>query len=191
MAVAVQYGTFRICVLRTSHLKPYRTSVPYFSSIFEAYRTKVPYPYHYKNGVPYHAACRTFYQKLRRTVLTYRTAILAFNYSQLQLTLKSLVYKPSQFAHLASASAAFCLCVQKAVAMSEKSGIFEPTAYSSKVSQLFPFKFFLQYMTCHDSSRLRASIGNNYGITIGHTCDCDLRHHNTIVTTNQAAIIIA
>ena len=30
-----------------------RTSVPYFSSIFEAYRTNVPYPYHYKKGVPY------------------------------------------------------------------------------------------------------------------------------------------
>ena len=25
----LQYGTFRICVLRTSHLEPYRTSVPY------------------------------------------------------------------------------------------------------------------------------------------------------------------
>ena len=39
--------------LRTSHLKPYRTSVLYFSSIFEAYRTNVPYLYHYKKGVPY------------------------------------------------------------------------------------------------------------------------------------------
>ena len=40
-----QYGTFRICLLRTSLLQPYRTSVPYFSSIFEAYRTNVPYWY--------------------------------------------------------------------------------------------------------------------------------------------------
>ena len=51
--MAVRYGTFRICVLPTSHLEPYRTSVAYFSSIFEAYRTNVPYPYHYKKGVPY------------------------------------------------------------------------------------------------------------------------------------------
>ena len=51
--MAVWYDTFRIRVLRTSHLQPYRTSVPYFSSIFEAYRTNVPYPYHYKKGVPY------------------------------------------------------------------------------------------------------------------------------------------
>ena len=38
--MAVRYGTFRICVLRTSHLEPYRTNVPY--------------PYHYKKSVPYH-----------------------------------------------------------------------------------------------------------------------------------------
>ena len=38
--MAVRYGTFRICVLRTSHLEPYRTGVPYFSSIFEAYGTR-------------------------------------------------------------------------------------------------------------------------------------------------------
>ena len=48
-----QYGTTRICVLRTLHLQPYHSSVPYFSSIFEAYRTNVPYPYHYKKGVPF------------------------------------------------------------------------------------------------------------------------------------------
>ena len=51
--MAVRCGTARICVLRTSHLEPYRTSVPYFSSIFEAYRTNVPYPYHYKKAIPY------------------------------------------------------------------------------------------------------------------------------------------
>ena len=37
--MAVRYGTFRICVLRISHLEPYRTNVPN--------------PYHYKNSVPY------------------------------------------------------------------------------------------------------------------------------------------
>ena len=58
-------GTFRICVLRTSHLEPHRISVPYFSSIFEAYRTNVPYPYHYKKSVPYFLAKIEMY----RTVL--------------------------------------------------------------------------------------------------------------------------
>ena len=69
--MAVRYGTFRICVLRTSHLEPYRTSVPYFSSIFEAYRTNVQYPYHFKKGVPY------FLSKIEayRTVLRYRTVL--------------------------------------------------------------------------------------------------------------------
>ena len=47
-------------LLRTSHLEPYGTSVPYFSSIFEAYRTNVPYPYYYK--------------KKRRTAPAYRTS---------------------------------------------------------------------------------------------------------------------
>ena len=50
-SLAVRYGTFRICVLRTSHLEPYRTSVPHLSSIFKAYRTNVLYPYHYKKSV--------------------------------------------------------------------------------------------------------------------------------------------
>ena len=92
--MAVRYGTFRFCVLRTSHLKPYRTSVPFFSSIFEAYRTNVPYPYHYKKGVLYQRTV-SFSKNLGvpyRTYVSYRTAILAFNYSQLKLTLKSLAY---------------------------------------------------------------------------------------------------
>ena len=42
-----QYGTVRICVLRTLHLEPYRTYVQYLSSIFEVYRTIT------KKGVPY------------------------------------------------------------------------------------------------------------------------------------------
>ena len=39
--------------VRISHLEPCRTSVPYFSSIFEAYRTNAPYPYHDKKCVSY------------------------------------------------------------------------------------------------------------------------------------------
>ena len=121
--MAEPYGTFRICVLRTSHLEPYRTSVPYFSSIFEAYRTNVLYQNHYKKRRTVPPYC-TFQQKLSRTV-PYRTAILALNYSQLQLTLKSLAYKSAISIHaLASVSAVFCLCIQKASPMCEKSGVF-------------------------------------------------------------------
>ena len=40
-------------------------------------------------------------------------------------------------------------------------------------------------MTCHDSPRLLAYIRNSYDITIGHTCDCDLWHHNTILRIAQ------
>ena len=95
--MAIRYGTCRICALRLSHFEPYRISVPYFSSIFEAYHTNVPYPYHYKKGVPYQRTVpvplqkrrtvptyRTSQQKLRRTVpylrpVPYRTAILGNN----------------------------------------------------------------------------------------------------------------
>ena len=93
--MAVRYGTFRICVLRTSHLEPYRTSVPYFSSIFEAYHTNVPYPYHSKKRVSYQ---RTVFPS-KNCGISYCTAILAFYYSQLELTLKSLVYKSAISIH--------------------------------------------------------------------------------------------
>ena len=62
-----QYVTFRIWVQRTSH----RTSVPYFSSIFEAYRTNVPFPYHYKKRRTVLLAKIEAY----RTVLTYCTVL--------------------------------------------------------------------------------------------------------------------
>ena len=91
--MAVRYGTFRICVLHTSYLEPYRTSVPYFSSIFQAYRTNVPYPYHHKKAYrtnvpyPYHYKQGEPYQRSVlfsknggvpfRTNVPYRTAILA------------------------------------------------------------------------------------------------------------------
>ena len=119
--MALLYGTFRICVLRTSHLEPHRTSVPYFSSIFEAYRTKVPYLYYYKKGVPYQ---RTELPS-KNWGVPYRTAILAFNYSQLWLTSKSLACKSAISIYaLASTSTVFCLCIQKAGTTCEKSGIF-------------------------------------------------------------------
>ena len=85
--MAVRYGSFRIWVLCTSHLEPYCTSVPYFSSIFEAYRINVPY-------------C---------TYVPYRTAILAFNYSQLQLSSKSLAYKSAISIHTFSVDFSYLL----------------------------------------------------------------------------------
>ena len=53
--------------VRTSHLEPYCTSVPYFSSIFEEYRTRIITK---RRTVP---AYRTSYQKLRRTIPYLRT----------------------------------------------------------------------------------------------------------------------
>ena len=93
-----QYGTFRICVLRTSHLEPYRTSVPYFNSVFEAYRTSVPYPY-----------CHPCFWLL--------ATITDFEITNLYISDFNLP-------HLASVSTLFCLCVQKTGAMCEKSGVF-------------------------------------------------------------------
>ena len=58
---------FRICVLRTPHHEPYRTTVPFFSLIFKAYRTNVTYSYHYKKGVPYFLA----------KIEAYRTVLLS------------------------------------------------------------------------------------------------------------------
>ena len=77
--------------LRTSHLQPYSSSVPYFSSIFEAYRTRtiikkayrtnVPYLYHHKKSVPYQ---RTV--SLRKNWgVTYRTAILGVKYKNMKV----------------------------------------------------------------------------------------------------------
>ena len=77
--MAVRYGTFGICVLRTSHLEPHRTSVPYFSSIFEPYRTRTITKKTYRTSAPYFSAKIEAYN----TVLAYRTAILSFNYSQI------------------------------------------------------------------------------------------------------------
>ena len=47
---------------------------------------------------------------------------------------------------------------------------------------------FSRSATGHDSPRLLASINNSYDITIGHNWDSDLRHHNTLVTTNKKLV---
>ena len=87
--IAVRYSMFRICVLRISHLEPYRTSIPYFISIFKAYHTHIITKKAYRNSVPYFLAKIDVYH----TVLTYQPAILAFCYEQLLLIFKSLAYK--------------------------------------------------------------------------------------------------
>ena len=38
--MAVRYGTFKICVLRTSHVEPYRTSVQFLKRTVPMYRTR-------------------------------------------------------------------------------------------------------------------------------------------------------
>ena len=103
----------------------YRRSVKFLKRAVPLYRTRIPL--RKRHTIP---AYRTSYQKMRRTVpylriIPYRTAILAFKYLQLWLTLKSLADK-YQFTHFASASAIFCLCIQKAGAMCNKSGTFKP-----------------------------------------------------------------
>ena len=50
------------------------TSVPYFSSIFEAYQTNVPYPYHCKKGIPYQRTIAYFRAKIE-AYRTYRTIL--------------------------------------------------------------------------------------------------------------------
>ena len=58
---------------RTFTKKAYRTSVTYFISIFEAYRTNVPYPYHYKKNVPTNVPYFLAKIEAYRTVPTYRS----------------------------------------------------------------------------------------------------------------------
>ena len=143
--MAVRYGTFRICVLRTSHLQPYRTSVPYFSSIFEAYRTNVPYPYHYKKGVPYQriVLLSKNWGVPYRIYVPYRTELpflllTTRNFNWLWNHLP--INQRSQFTHLTSALAVFCLCIQKPGAMCKKSGIFNsnhvPTCRTRTITKM-------------------------------------------------------
>ena len=89
-----QYGTVRyVRNLRTTYLAP--RTVPYQRTVLQfnfwsvPYQRTVPVPFQKRRTIP---AYRTSEQKLKRNV-PYRTAILAFNYSQLKLTLKLLVYK--------------------------------------------------------------------------------------------------
>ena len=126
--MAVRYNTFRIFVLRTSLLKSYHTSVPYFSSIFEANSTNVPYTYitkkAYRTSVPYFLAKIKAY----RSVLTYRTvlpSLLSTTSNFNSLRNHQPINQRSQFIHLASVSAVFCACIEKVGEVCEKSGSFD------------------------------------------------------------------
>ena len=91
--MAVRYGMQRICVLCTSHLEPYRLC----SSIFKAYRTNVPYLYHYQKGVPYQHTVLLSKNRgiLYRTYESYHTAILAFNCLQLEVESRTQGLRPT------------------------------------------------------------------------------------------------
>ena len=66
-----QYGTGRSEFAYYVPLEPYRTSVPYFSLIFKAYRTRTITTKAYRTSVPY------FLAKIKAycTVLMYRTVL--------------------------------------------------------------------------------------------------------------------
>ena len=143
--MAVRYGTFRICVLRTSQLEPYRTSIPHFSLIFEAYRNNVSFPYHYKKGVPYQ---RTVLLSKNwgvpyRTYIPYRTAILVLNYTRnFTLTLKSLAYKSAILIYTFSVDFSCLLPLHtKSRRMSKKSEIFNPLSIQLKCRSCFRSNF--------------------------------------------------
>ena len=65
----------------------------------------------------------------------------------------------------------------KTGAMCERTGIFKPLRIQLKCRSCFHSNFSSIY-DMPRSYRLLASIGNSYNITINHTCDCDLGHHN-------------
>ena len=89
---------------RTTTKKAYRTSVPYFLAKIEAYCT-----------VP--------------TYRTVRPSLLFTTWNFNWLWNHYSINQRSQFTHLVSASAVFCLCIQKTGTMSEKFGILIETAY--------------------------------------------------------------
>ena len=118
----------------------YRRSVKYLKRTVPLHRTRISLQK--RHIIP---AYRTSYKKMRRTVpylriIPYRTAIPAFKYLLLYLTLKSLADK-SQFTHFAFASAIFCFCIQKAGAMCKKSGIFKPLRIQLKCCSGFRSNF--------------------------------------------------
>ena len=71
-----QYGTFRICVLRTLNrtVPEYRTSFQFLKRTVPTYRTRTITKKAYSTSVPYFLAKIGAY----RTVLTYRAVIPCF-----------------------------------------------------------------------------------------------------------------
>ena len=101
----------------------YRTSVQFLERTVPTYPARINTKKAYRTSVPYFLAKIEAY----RTILTYRTVLPSLlltthNFSWLWNHLS--LNQRSQFTHLTSASAVFCLCIQKAGAMCEKSGIF-------------------------------------------------------------------
>ena len=75
--MAVQYVQ-NLRTIRNSHLEPYCTSVPYFSSILEAYSIRTITKKAYRTSIPYFLTKVEAY----RTYVRYCTAFRAFKYSQ-------------------------------------------------------------------------------------------------------------
>ena len=70
--MAVRYGMFRICVLRTSHLEPYvpehRTSVQFLKRTVPTYRSRTVAKKAYRTSVTYFLAKIEAYLPYLRTV---------------------------------------------------------------------------------------------------------------------------
>ena len=143
-----QYGTVRSTLNRT--VPAYRTSVQFLKRTLPTYRTRNITKQAYLTSVPYFLAKIEAY----RTYVPYRTAILALNYSQLQLSSKLLTYKSAISIHIFSVRrllyVVFCLCIEKAGEMCKKSGIFESLRIQLKCRSCFISHFF----PIHDMPRV-------------------------------------
>ena len=94
-----------------------RTVLAYRTSVQFLKRTVPTYP----TGIITKKAYHTSWQKLRRTALPF-LLLTTRNFNWLWNHWS--INQRSQFTHLASAAAVFCLCLQKFGAMCENSGIF-------------------------------------------------------------------
>ena len=112
-------------VLRTLNrtAPAYCTAVQFLKRTVPTYRTCTITKKAFRTSLPY------FLAKIQadRTALTYYTVLpfqLLFNYSQFELTLKSLVYKSAISIHTYGVGfSCLNLCIQKFGAMCKKSGI--------------------------------------------------------------------
>ena len=125
-----QCGTFRIYVLHTSHLEPYRTSVPYFISVFETYRTFTKKAY--RTSVPYFLAkieayrtVPTYYTVLPFLLLTTRNFNWLWNHQPINQPSHSHIWRRLQLS--------FASAYKKPTQCAKSLGFLIQTAYQSTV----------------------------------------------------------